>query len=348
MSIININGYEITTDFTVRDFFISDSLEEWAFARSNRQDHWSSENDVFIKRYLGHLTLGKKRANPNKVYDYIDQPKEKWLITENAHEALVSQSDFDRVGELLNQTHERIKQRVYKKWDNPENIFQGFIYCGDCGHVFGRKRITSAATGYTSYAFICASCKKGSPNKTKRSYMKSDVLYDVIFQTIQQQIKTCADARRIIEKIQADDPNKQKRVALENEIRQSQGRLDRLPALKLKLYDDYSSGIIDEADYKLFGKKYDEEAITKTAHIERLKMEIKKYLPEFSSENKRITAMEQFQDEIVLTREMLLALVERIEVKGDLSFTIFYRFEDEYEKILPYIPIEEGGSGVYA
>jgi hypothetical protein len=98
----------------------------------------------------------------------------------------------------------------------------------------------------------------------------------------------------------------------------------------------------------LFGKKYDEEVITKTAHIERLKMEIKKYLPEFANENKRITAMEQFQNEIVLTRKMLLALVERIEVKGDLSFTIFYRFEDEYEKILPYIPIEKGGIGVYA
>ena len=304
---------------------------------------WNDSSVIKILKaatYLGHLTLGKTRANPDKVYDYIPQPKEKWLITENAHEALVTQADFDKVSELLEQTHERIRQRVCKKWDNPENIFKGFAFCADCGHVFGRKRISSAA-GHTSYAYICATCKNGSPDKADRHYFKQDAFQNKIFQAIRKQIEICANTRLVIEKMRSNDPNKQKREELENEIRQAQKRLDRLPGLKEKLYDDYVSGVIDKSDCLLFGSKYDEESAALTERIGRFKSEIAEYLPEFTEKNKRLNVMELFKDEKSLTREMLLALVERIEIKSDFLFDIKYRFQDEYAKILPYVPTEE-------
>jgi len=293
--------------------------------------------------YLGHITFGKTRVNPNKVYDTKFQPKEKWLVTENAHEAIVSQSDFDKVSEILNQTHERIKKRNYNKWDNPENIFKGLIYCGDCGHIFGRKRNTSK-TGHTSYAYICASCKKGRHDKTSRRYFQQKDLYDVVYAIIQQQITVCADVRRVIEKIRISDSGIHQRTDLEKKISKIQGKLDRLPTLKLKLYDDYCAGIIDEAEYQLFGRKFDDEKTEFTVQLEQLNSDINKFMPEFVDDNRRVKAMEQFQNEKTLTRDMLLALVERIDVNGSLTVTVTFRYRDEYEKIEPYIPESEVGA----
>jgi len=288
--------------------------------------------------YLGHLVYGKLKVNPDQLYDYKKQPKKNWLIIENTHEALVSQSDFDLIDEMLNQRNEQIKKRNHKKWDNPENIFKGITYCADCGHIFSRKRITSPITGYTTYAYICASCKNGSHDRANRHYLKEKDLYDAIYVSIQQQITVCADIRRVIEKMREDDSGRQEQINLENEINQAQTKLDRLPVLKLKLYDDYCANIIDESEYQLFGKKFNEEEAELTKLLEQLNSDMNKFMPEFINDNKRLKALEFFENEKNLTRDMLISLVQRIEVGGDLTVHIIFRYEDEYDKIKSFIP----------
>jgi predicted lipoprotein len=44
--------------------------------------------------------------------------------------------------------------------------------------------------------------------------------------------------------------------------------------------------------------------------------------------------MERFIDEKELTREMLVAMVARIEITGDRRIEIIYRFADEYKRPL--------------
>ena len=55
----------------------------------------------------------------------ITRPQEDWIVTENAHEALVSQQDFDSVQERL-----KSKQRINAP--NNKNIFRGLVFCSDC------------------------------------------------------------------------------------------------------------------------------------------------------------------------------------------------------------------------
>ncbi len=314
--------------------------------RYAKPQYWNDTTVIKIlqgTQYLGHLSLGKTKAKSHKLYDRVIQPKEDWIITENAHEALVSQSDFDKVQELLNETHRRISERQYKKWDNPENIFKGLAFCAECGHVFGRRRISSP-TGHTSYSYTCASCKKGSDNKKSRPYLKQTVFYDVIFKALRQQIDICADARQVIERIHMKQTGKQHKSRLETEIKRIQGRLSRIPALRIKLYEDFCDGIIDEADYQLLGNQNETEKVELIAQLEQLSTEKSKYQPEFVDTNKWVTALEQFKDSEILTRDMLLALVERIEVKGDLSVHIIFRYQDEYQKLYTFITESEGQS----
>jgi len=307
---------------------------------------WHDSTVVHILQgeiYLGHLIFGKLRVNPNKVYENISQPKENWLIIENKHEALISQADFDTVNEMLNQRHEQVKQRNYKKWDNPENIFKGVAYCADCGHSIYRKRITSAVTNNTTYAYICASCKSGRHDKAIRRYFKEKDLYNVVYHSIQRQISLFINTQQVIEKMRVDNYGSQEQVDLENEIKKIQKKLDRLPAMKLKLYDDYCANIIDETEYQLFGKKFDEEKNELTMHLEQLESDMNKFIPELVNDNKLIKAIEKFKNEMNLTRDMVISLIERIEINADLTVHIIFRFQDEFNKIKPYILESEGG-----
>jgi hypothetical protein len=55
--------------------------------------------------------------------------------------------------------------------------------------------------------------------------------------------------------------------------------------------------------------------------------------------------MERFMDEKELTREMLVAMVERIEISGNCKIEIAYRFADEYRRpLLEFITESEGVS----
>lgn len=59
-----------------------------------------------------------------------------------------------------------------------------------------------------------------------------------------------------------------------------------------------------------------------------------KLQPEHINKNKWVSLLERFIDSNELSREMLLALVERIEISGDLKFNIFYRFRDERSRMI--------------
>lgn len=47
-----------------------------------------------------------------------------------------------------------------------------------------------------------------------------------------------------------------------------------------------------------------------------------------------MTEMQRFLEEKTLTREMLLALVDRIEATGDRALHIRFRYRDEYARLL--------------
>jgi hypothetical protein len=60
-------------------------------------------------------------------------------------------------------------------------------------------------------------------------------------------------------------------------------------------------------------------------------------------DEKWVSSLERYISTNELTREMVLAFVERIEVDGDLKVHIRFRFQDEYAKLAEFIT-KNGGS----
>lgn len=77
--------------------------------------------------YLGTLTSLKTETKNYKTKQRMLAPKERWIVTENAHEAIVTKELFEEVKEIR-QGHFCVAAQ------QRENLFRGLLFCDCCGH----------------------------------------------------------------------------------------------------------------------------------------------------------------------------------------------------------------------
>ena len=88
--------------------------------------------------YIGDLVQGKTGTPNYKVRKLMKKDPSEWIVVEDAHEPLISHSDFSAVQTML--------ARDRRACGDPENagLFSGFLFCGDCGQSMVRKTVPSA------------------------------------------------------------------------------------------------------------------------------------------------------------------------------------------------------------
>lgn len=106
----------------------------------------------------------------------IRLPKEKWIIVENTHKAVISREDFEFVQNILNKKSKNIKRQINKTFESGFNV-----YCGICGLKMSHKSIKSGnkKTGY----YICS--LKSSGGLCQNKGIKRDVLNKTVSKVIE-------------------------------------------------------------------------------------------------------------------------------------------------------------------
>ncbi|MDL2272969.1 recombinase family protein [Oscillospiraceae bacterium OttesenSCG-928-G22] len=281
--------------------------------------------------YLGHLAMGKTRTVGGKQ---LPVPKEEWKITENTHPAIISQADFDAVEKQLRQARNKHDAcNRHQREPLPEYILEGLAFCADCGRAY--RRIPNTHRDKVTYrlTYICSHCNANSPKYTYQHF-RQDELYSKLYAILRKEIELCSEARQRMAQIKASPITKRRENEQAAEIRRIQEQLDRIPVRKQNLYNDYCNGLLDKADYQQFNQRYDREKKALAAELSAVTAEAEKLGPAYIDNNPWVSVMERFMDEKELTREMLTAMVERIEVEANRNIHIKFRFSDEYKKPL--------------
>jgi hypothetical protein len=280
--------------------------------------------------YAGHLAMGKTTTIGGKQKEL---PREDWVIAENTHEPIISQAGYDAVAELHRQDKERHHSKgKYKLDELPENILEGLVFCADCGRAYRRIPNNHRDKKTRRLTYICVYCNQHSPKYTYRHFRQNE-LYDCIYTLIRKEIDICADLRAMLDKINSSEREQGRKNELDTEIQKHKARLDSISARKLRLYNDCAEGAISGSDYMLFSKRFDDEEAALSAKLKQLTYDKDKLHPRVYEGNSRVVLLKRFAEEKVLTREMLLAMVEKITVTGDCQVEIFYRFGDEYDRL---------------
>lgn len=233
----------------------------------------------------------------------------KWIVVEDAHEAIISRADFQLVQRLL---IERKRIRPQSK----TRLFSNLLFCADCGKGMHFKK--------NSKGYVCGNFNKHGSKRCSNHRVRNANLIIILqdeFQQLAKGLKVDNITSELENRINSEEKKSQKKVP-SLEI-----KLSRIKVLKRNAFEKLSEENISQEDYNDFINSYNEQE-------KQLQLEISA-LSEKSEQQSDIQILEQLRSTLLelldfneLNADMLHRFIEKIEIKADGSPRIHYRFSD--------------------
>ena len=312
---------------------------EWKNARYN-DNIWQrqtikaiTENEV----YLGHKIYGKIQTSLYEGKQKSRVPRSEWTIIENNHEPIIDQATFDIIRNRRLAVNEEFTKQLqkYKHIENTDNIFKDVAICGDCKAKLVRRRKIKNDELY--YYFLCTTYETNSGYKCTKKHIVESNLMDAVYSVIRSQIDMVESVEDILEKVKSTVRFQSEKDKVVIEIRKVKTYIERLTSLRSSLYDDYIEQLLNEQEYLYAKNKYEKDELGLKDRLNELLMQQNMYEITYSSENKWLSTFKAFRDEKILTKGMVAALVDTIELYADRSIQVNFKFKDEYEELLNYL-----------
>lgn len=286
--------------------------------------------------YLGHMVNGMSRTRPEQGYTTERLSREQWIVVENTHAPIISKEDFDAVAEMLRASSAKFYESTGKYGHLPdtENVLKGFVYCKHCGRALKRVRNISFNRNYITYAYVCRYCDGVKAEDAGRKRIKESELLESVSAVVRKQVELCADMEQIVESAGIFDSNSESRRSKEAEITRSKKEIVRIDKRLKTLYMDKCDVLFDDIEYTRMRRSYESDRKAFTDRLSELEAEQERLSAMDPSNNQYVTAFRPFYDETVLTREVLLTLVKRIDVISDKQLEITFQYNDEYETLI--------------
>jgi hypothetical protein len=195
-------------------------------------------------------------------------------------------------------------------------------------------RNISSNRDYITYSYYCRYCGGVEAEGVGRKRIKESELLEIIAVAVRKQIELCADMESMIERASALDSNLHSQRSREAEIDRHKKEISRIVNRLKTLYMDKCDGLFDEMEYVRMRQSYEQDRDAFTARLAELNAEQERLSALAIPNNQYITAFRPFYGEKTLTREMLLALVKRIDVISDKQMEINFQYKEEYEALI--------------
>ena len=131
--------------------------------------------------YTGTLVWNKrhydKSQRTRKHYKFVNNPESEWIKCENAHDAIISKEDFQRMRDIL-KARRRTSQKVMGKYEYP---FASIVKCDKCmNNYHGTSNISNHKTKTRKRWYKCGG-PQAYQNGCKNKPMKAEDIEPQIF-----------------------------------------------------------------------------------------------------------------------------------------------------------------------
>ena len=233
---------------------------------------WATNTIVHIlerKEYLGHLVNFKTEKVSYKVKSSVENPEEKQVIFENAHEPIIDPATWERVQELR-------KQRKRPNRYDEVGLFSGLLFCADCGSVLYQQRYENKTRKQDCY--ICGNYKKRTHDCTAH-FIRTDLLTAGVTANLKKITAYAAKHEKQFMKLlvqQNEDGGKRRNAAKKRELEAAEKRIGELSAIFKRLYEDSVAGRISHERFAELSADYEAEQRQVRAHAAELQAELSK------------------------------------------------------------------------
>jgi DNA invertase Pin-like site-specific DNA recombinase len=290
--------------------------------------------------YAGDSVHGQHSNDSFREKKQQMEPEENWIIVEDTHEPVVSKEMFEKVQkEMERRKAEHKTAKSPGKYSVADrNFFGNKIVCADCGKTMYLQR-----SGPDKAAFNCGShmLKK---NCSSHRVHDTDV-YDKVLKVIHTHMNVYIDKVDMIRRMNERQESIARYDILGKEIRKCHKELNKLAANKERLYEDYVSHIIDAEQYESFKEQDAIREEELKARIEEISEHRAGYAIDFHTDKEWEKVIDTYRHKRKLTKKMVDAFVEKIEVNEDRSINIHLVYDDMLKELVCYAKEREAEYG---
>lgn len=295
--------------------FESAGTAKWAAASVKR---------ILINRvYIGYMEQGKQEKISYKVNKRIVKPEHEWIQVKNTHEAIISETDFKVVQELL-----KFDGRTSAD-TNTANLFSGILMCADCKTPMIKR--VNTYKGKKKVFYICQT-KNKSLGCTRHS-IEEDVLKKILLGEIKTWIDLMASYAEIMDAMDEMNISYEQVVEYDSQIGILRNEYNKYYGLKSGLLSDLKEGLIDKEEFDEFHSLYTKKCEELEQAISNQKVLIKQMFQNGVAAKVQLDKYRETKDLGELTRELLVTMVSKVYVHEGKELDIVFRFSNEMEKL---------------
>ena len=290
------------------------------------------------------------RRNPKSLYEGIKMhhaPEEEWIIIPGHHEPLVSKEDYDEVQrrfkEYAKVYHAREDANKEVR-DSIENIFQGKIWCGECG---GRMRLrkNTLRINHGPEVYYCGRHSDDRRKCTTHAIKYADAKNRVT-ELLRCQIDYALDMEKVLNQLKGSTGGRDLVSRYQGEINSLTMQLNKVESMMTKLYENYVEGIISNEEYSYMKKEYDSRRKDISRKLEETREKKAGINNAFDGDNKWLKALKAIDMKGEISQGIVDQMLNRVvihEVDGEISVEIFLNYSEEqkeFERIFKEIQQE--------
>ena len=264
--------------------------------------------------YTGCTVNFKTRKKSYKTKYQERLPRENWVIFENTQEAIIDRETFSIVHKMLE------SRRRPKKIGSPcVNVFNGLVYCADCGN---RMYLHHNTKQTQRDAFVCSRYRRAKFHDCTSHHITYDLLYTIVLNDLRRVCRSIRERRQEFIALyygEMEQKMNKKSNAVKSELSRSERRCAEIDGIIKRLYEDSLCGKISDDRFAVLSKDYEAEQAKLKTRIADLNAGLKAIKDRDDGLNRFLLLVDKYTEIPELTPEILNAFIDRIEVGAKIK-----------------------------
>jgi len=255
--------------------------------------------------HLGHSVAHRTENKSFKNKTIVPVPESEWLIVRDTHEATMDQETFDLIQKIIS-----IKKKPTKK--GTTKLFTGLVKCPDCGRSLAYNN-----GGARGNSYLRCRTYVDNPSLCETHSITYASLCEIVLNDIQRQLesmKALGDdftlKMRALSEKNANDNLSQIKKSLQTLTERSK----EIDVMLIKLFEQHVLEKLTDERYEKMSITYEHEQNDIVTKVEALQQKMKSLENQSEKADSLLKVIRKYENITVLSREMLIELVDTIYV----------------------------------
>ena len=277
--------------------------------------------------YIGNIVSQRYTMKSFKDKRLVERPKDEWIRVENTHEPLIDKDTFYTV-------QKRICVKKPQRQPNPDNIFRGLLFCGECGAtiIYKKENCANKTAKYQCNRFTHHGRGYCTNHAVTAADLKSIVLNDINNHIQLSKDDKAAYIDYLVRK--SDSELNGEKSVYQKELQNIKQRLDEINTILQNMYEDKVFKRISDERYAAISANLEKEETELKERYSEIQTNLSKFAQQTKSAQDFADLIEQYLPITELDAVLLNTLIEKIIIheRSDengnkvMPIEIYYRF----------------------